>query len=131
MTALSAERDTPRQGPNTDSIHVYPVDAAAVIYKGALVCLDAGYCKPAEAATGLIIVGRAEESVDNTDGDPGDLSVTVRSNATFKWVNDGGDAVDQTGVGTLCYALDDQTVTATPDDDGQPLELGPLATGHR
>lgn len=119
MAALTAPRDTRRKGPSTDSAFNHPVAANAVIYKGALVALNAtGYLVPATTATDITVIGRADpvggiDTVDNTGGADGDLECEVRSHARFAYVNDPGDPITQAGVGKLCYATDDQTVAGT------------------
>lgn len=113
--ALSAARpQTERMGE-----HAIPplleckVAASTIIYAGAMVMLDAGYAKPAATAVGKVIIGRAEATVDNSAGSAGAKSITVRR-GVFKWNNsDSGDAIAQAQVGTICYAVDDQTVAKT------------------
>ncbi len=110
MSALAAARNTQeRQG----DVLGFPVGAAKKIYQGSLVVLDAGYAEPGNAATGLIAVGRAEETVDNSAGSAGDLTVPVRR-GTFKFANSAsGDLIAQADVGADCYIVDDQTVAKT------------------
>ncbi|MEO0036228.1 MAG: hypothetical protein RLZZ501_2251 [Pseudomonadota bacterium] len=107
MAALSADRDTPE---------IYgrqfgrPVAAGAVIYAGALACLDAtGYAVPASAVAGLTGDGRAEETIDNSAGAAGAATVRVRR-GVFRWANAGD--VTRAAIGDPAYAVDDQTVSA-------------------
>lgn len=114
MSALDAARDT-KQFDDQPLPRNYSalVAAGAVINQGALVALDGGYLVPVTAATGLVALGRARESVDNTDGDDGDVRCEVEPGC-FKWANaTGGDAVGQAQVGGAVYGDDDQTVTKT------------------
>lgn len=112
--ALSTERLTPRLGDApVVTVLSLPVKAATKIYAGSLVVIDAGYAAPGRAATTLIAVGRAEKTIDNTDGAAGDLSVEVRRGA-FKFKNSAaGDLIAQADVGKDCYIVDDETVAKT------------------
>ena len=113
MAALTADRQTSQslypEGPAIG----YPVAANAVIYRGALVALNAsGYLEPATTATTITCVGKAQEAVDNTGGSNGDLTCEARM-GIHKWENDGTDTVVQADLGALAYAVDDQTVANT------------------
>jgi hypothetical protein len=108
--ALTQERDTPER---SGDFVVHPMAAAKKIYAGALVVLNAGYAAPGSTATGLVATGRAEETVDNTSGGHGDLSIKVRR-GIFRYANSGGgDAIGRTEIGKTCYIVDDQTVAKT------------------
>lgn len=109
MAALKADRNTPmRDG----ELFGFKVKAAAKIHAGSIVVSDAGYAKPGAKAEGLVYLGRAEESVDNTGGADGDAIVLVRRGRAFKWANAGGNkAAAQADVGKPAYIFDDQTVT--------------------
>ena len=115
MSALEAARATIQlngSGPLPEEIS-YPVAADAICFAGGIAVLDAGYVKPGEADTGLIAVGIFQKSVDNTDGDDGDLTVPVRAGIFVLENATAGDACAQTEAGTDIYILDDQTVTKT------------------
>lgn len=108
MTALTQSRNTPQLAGEVMS---FPVAAATTIHQGALVVLDAGYASPGETATGLVAVGRAEESV--TAVSAGDATVRVRR-GIFKFANSAAaDQIAQADVGADCYVVDDQTVAKT------------------
>ncbi len=117
MTALTAARDTPRLGGEAvPAMLAIPVKASTKIYAGSLVAINAGYAVPASAAQGLIVVGRARQTKDNTSGANGDLTVEVER-GIFRFGNSSsGDAIAQADVGKLCYAVDDQTVAKTNGD---------------
>jgi hypothetical protein len=117
--ALTKDRNT---AVRPDDFYGYPVAAGAVIHAGALAVLDAGYLKPGQSGTGLIAVGRAEESVDNTGGSDGDKTCRVRR-GVFRFKNSSGDPVAQADVGNVCYVEDDETVAKT-DDTGSLSEAG-------
>lgn len=109
MTALTRDRNTPLK-----DAEVIPVLAAAgaVIHAGAIVVANAsGYAAPGSTATGLVYIGRAEESVDNTGGTDGAVAVLVRRRLAFKWANDG--SITQASLMKTAYIVDDQTLAAT------------------
>ncbi len=110
MTAVAAPgRVTPEYEPNS-IVRTYPVDALAVILNGTIVALDStGYAVPGISGTGLITVGIAQESVTGGAAD-GDVNVTVHI-GVFRLLADSTFA--QTAVGSLCYIVDNQTVSLT------------------
>lgn len=111
MAALSADRNTPRrQGDDRKGA----VAASTLIYAGALVMRNAaGYIVKGQTATGLVGVGRAEERVDNSAGANGALSVTYRPGVYHFANSAAADEITQAEIGSLCYAVDDQTVAKT------------------
>jgi hypothetical protein len=114
MAALTADRKTTVIASEATRTRVYKVAADAVIFFGAIVALDAdGYLVPAANTAGLIVVGIAQEAVDNTDGADGDLECTVQEDIVAEVNNDGAGAVVQATVGRHCFILDDQTVRIT------------------
>lgn len=115
MAALTAERpQTTRLGDATrPPLWKLPMKANTKIFAGALVVVDAGYAAPGRAATGLIVAGRAEQTVDNTGGSAGAKVIEARR-GIFKFNNStAGDAIAQANVGAICYIVDDQTVALT------------------
>lgn len=108
MTALSQPRLTGQYAPGPVPTKLsFPVKGSTKIYAGSLVVLDAGYAKPATAALSLLCVGKANETVDNSAGSSGDLSIDVLP-GVFLFEN--GDSIAQADVGKPAYAVDDQTV---------------------
>ena len=114
MTAATTARNTPRGAAAHDQCRDYPVAAAVKIHAGTLVVLTAaGFAKPGEAATGLVTVGRARKSYDNTSGAAGAFRVEV-DEGVFPWVNSAAaDAITTANVGDRVYVVDDQTVALT------------------
>lgn len=124
MAALTKARKTE---PVIYTVRRYKMAADAVIYPGAIVCLDAGYAIPGATDTDLITKGIAASHpelkavYDNTGGANGAMEVVVLgpdAGAGGKqafWLDNAtaGNAVAQTEVGTDCYVLDDHTVTKT------------------
>lgn len=110
MTALTAARNTPERAGDVVS---YPVKASVKPILGGIAVLNAGYAAPGTTATGLIAIGRFEDTVDNTAGANGAVSVEVKR-GTFKFGNSAaGDLIAQADVGADCYIVDDQTVAKT------------------
>lgn len=108
MPALSAARNTQER---SGEVFGFPVAAATTVHQGSLVALNAGYAAPGATATGLVAVGRAEESV--TAVSAGDASVRVKR-GVFKFANSAaGDLIAQADAGADCYIVDDQTVAKT------------------
>lgn len=108
MTATAADRSTPCRHPEAARLLVrYPMAASGVVWKGALVMLTAGYAATAVAAAGIIVVGVAEETVDNSTGSDGDKFVLVSSGNSFRFV---GSSIVAADVGKPAYLADNQTV---------------------
>lgn len=105
---LSAPRNTPQLAGEVGD---FPVAASTTIHQGALVVLDAGYAAPGATATGLVAVGRAEDSASAVSA--GDARVRVRR-GVFRFGNSAaGDLIAQADVGAACYIVDDETVAKT------------------
>lgn len=113
MTAISVA--TPRYAQSTSST-VYPVNAGAHIYEGALVCVQVsdGMLVDGTATTGTIFAGIAEETRDGGAAD-GDVSVRVRQRGVFTLAASSGAA---TNVGKPVYLVDNNTVAAAPQTGG-------------
>jgi hypothetical protein len=108
--ALTRDRNTPeRSGKQL----VFPVATGVKIWKGSLVVLNDGYAEPGSAATGLIATGRASETVDNTLGQNGDVTVPVER-GVFKYANSAdADLITLAEVGKPVFVVDDETVAKT------------------
>jgi len=125
MTALNANRDTPRHSVDVDPALIsMPVAATTHIYSGSLVCDNgSGYATPGAVSTALLAVGRAEEEVDNNPGSAGDKNVTVRRGC-FKYGNSSSsDEITIADRFSTCYIVDDQTVAKT-DGSGTRSRAG-------
>jgi hypothetical protein len=112
--AATAEINTPERPGITTS---YPVAADTKIFAGTIVALNtSGDALPAADTAGLRVVGRAEETIDNTDGSAGDLKINVKE-GVFKFANSGTDAVDAGDRGKICFVEDDNTVNEAGADE--------------
>lgn len=112
MTALANKR---MLKPHTVKLLSLTLKSGEVAYQGGRACLDTsdGKCYPAQSGTTLVPVGFFEE---NKDASAGDAAVKVRLDEEVQayWMaNDGGSPVGSANVGSECYLLDDQTVTAS------------------
>lgn len=104
MTALTERKLISRR---TGNLYDFPVAAGAKIIEGGLVVLDATWAKPGLTATGLIAVGIARATVDNTSGANGAVTVPVEK-GEYPFVNAGG--VTRAHIGSQAFIVDDQTV---------------------
>ncbi len=125
--ALSQERNTKALlGNPLPPLMDWPIKGNVRIWKGSQVCLQAGYLKPMVTGTGLIAVGKATETVDNTGGADGAFLVPVEPGC-HRWANSANaDLIAQDDVGKLCYGVDDQTVALT-DGTGTRSIAGTIA----
>ena len=127
MAALTNARNTSELADG-GRMRVYPVEANTNIYLGGIVALNAaGNAAPASATTtvanALKIVGRAEyvtngipgQNAINNPGAAGALSITARK-GVFLYATDGSFGAAQ--VGLICFALDDNNVTAADRASG-------------
>lgn len=109
--ALSASRNTLLRRIN-GKVSI-PLKANAVVYEGGMVAVDStGYGVDCAAATGYQVILIATADADNTGGSSGALSVDCYE-ADAYYANSGTAAVDQTCLGNLVYAEDDQTISKT------------------
>jgi len=117
MAALSAARNTPAALGDVRSI---PLAAGAKVFAGGMVQIASALAVAAVATAANVTVGRAEETVDNTDGGDGDLSVKVRR-GIFRYANSAsGDLITRAHIGKSVYVVDDQTVAATDNTGARP-----------
>lgn len=110
MADLTSSRDSKRNIGDEFSDEVL---AAKEIYKGSMVFLTAaGYATPTTAA-GLILRGVAQEHVDNTDGDSGDLRVKTMGGVHEFKNSASTDEITIADLEHVCYVVDNQTVAKT------------------
>jgi predicted RecA/RadA family phage recombinase len=104
MTALTRDRATAyREGLEME----FRVAAAAKIYAGSMVCLNAaGYAVPAADTSGYRFAGVALEQADNSAGADGAQVVRLRRSGVFEF---NAANLSQALVGNAMYAVDDQT----------------------
>ncbi|EPL3049183.1 TPA: hypothetical protein ACGW2D_003864 [Morganella morganii] len=96
-----------------------PVAAGARIYGGHVVCADAsGFA--VLGATGLTVLGVADDFADNRDGEQGAVLVMVRRGLAFHLGNDPAKPVTQAHTGKLCDLKDSTTVCAAAENSSTP-----------
>lgn len=111
MTALTAPRNTHKQSAEQLGV---PVAAGVKIYAGSIVAANAnGFAAPGSTATTLTYLGRANETVDNTNGANGAVAIKVDRKQAFKFTNLAADLITQADLFKTCYIVDDQTVAKT------------------
>lgn len=111
MTALSADRNTPRRERTTRMV---PVAAATKLYGGGMSAINAaGNLVPVTASTTLKGAGRTAKLVDNSTGAAGDQT-GEQELGTFRWNNSASaDLITRADIGSDAYGVDDQTVAKT------------------
>lgn len=106
MANITARKNVSRQ---EGKILSYPVEESTTIYEGALVAVNAaGYAVNASDTSGERVVGVANETVDNSSGADGDLSIEVWTEGVIDLA--AGFSATQANVGDKVYASDNQTV---------------------
>lgn len=119
MAALAAARNTPEKlGPE----RAIPLAANAKVFQGGMVQVASasGYGVAAVATVTNVTVGVARDSVDNTGGANGAVSVKLRR-GVFRFANSAaGDAIGRTEIGKTVYVVDDQTVAKTDNAGARP-----------
>lgn len=119
MAALTAPRSTPARAPH---VREPRVKAGAKIFAGALAAIDAnGLGVPAGAVASLRVIGRADDTFDNTAGADGDIRARI-SAGCFRFDNAAaGDLIGLKDIGQPCYAVDDHTVALTSASAARPV----------
>lgn len=109
--ALSQDRNTKKR---EGAVYNAPLAASAVIYGGALVCLDAsGNLVPGSVATTLTAAGRATGFVSNAGGSAGDVFAEFEKGVFLFNNSESADAIARAEIGDNCYIVDDETVAKT------------------
>lgn len=88
----------------------HPMKAATLVRAGMIACLQGGLVVEGVEADDLTTLGAANETVDNSSGANGDLSIDV-SREKFGFYNDG--SIDQTHIGQTVYVVDANTLSAS------------------
>ena len=136
MSALTSPRNTIElHTPVPHYSYELVVASGKAVYAGGLVAVNAsGYAEPADDATGLAVLGRAENS-----GVAGE-TVTVRTGVYLFDNGTSTEALTAAEVGKVAYALDDHTVgkaggtyavpvgiVAAVNSEGVAVEVTPVA----
>jgi hypothetical protein len=131
MAALTSSRNTPEMADG-GRIRVLNVEANTTIFLGSMVAINAaGNAIPASATTTTAnaekVIGRAEYVVNgvsaqnavNNPGAAGAIQIAARK-GVFMYSQDS--SVTAAAVGGPCFALDDNTVTATDRASGASVQ---------
>jgi hypothetical protein len=131
MAALTNSRNTPEMADG-GRIRVFAVEANTNIYLGAIVALNAaGNAVPCSATTTTAniqrAIGRAERMINgtvgqnalNNPGAAGAISVAARK-GVFLYSQDG--SITAANLGSCCFALDDNNVTAADRASGASVQ---------
>lgn len=110
MAAATTFIDTPTR---TGTYVYLALAAATIIFAGTLVARDSnGRAVPASDTAGLRVVGRACQTVDNSAGSAGDLSINVEP-GQYLYANSATNALTIASIGKLAVVEDDNTVAST------------------
>jgi hypothetical protein len=118
MAALTTSRDTKRMGdaPISDIVSL-PMAASTTCHQGGIVMVDtSGNANPGQTTTSMLAVGRCEtpegassgQGGNNSSGAAGAIKIEARQ-GVFKWDNNGD--ITAAHIGTVCYVVDDHTVS--------------------
>ena len=131
MASLTNSRNTPELADG-GRLRIFDVEANTAIYLGAIVAVNsAGHAVPASATTttanALRLLGRAEylvggvpgQNAINNPGAAGALQVAARK-GVFLYSQDG--SISEANLGSVCFALDDNTVTAADRANGASVQ---------
>jgi len=131
MAALTSSRNTPEMADG-GRIRVVNVEANTTVFLGSMVAIDAaGNAVPASATTTTAnaqkVIGRAEYLVNgipaqnavNNPGVAGALQIAIRK-GVFLYSQES--SITAAAVGSPCFALDDNNVTATDRASGASVQ---------
>ena len=113
MTALADSHEARRK---EGALVLYPLGAGVHVRKGGLLAVASatGLAQPVSDSAGLVFVGVAYESSDNTGGAAGAKSVRVLKTGVFSYAKAGAAQGD---VGKTAFAVDDGTVSTAATAD--------------
>jgi hypothetical protein len=111
-----AERMTEWKGGQLVALKVA---ASTKIEAGKMVGVNsAGYAVEAADASGIKVLGVADETADNSSGSNGAITVRILTGKIFKMDNSSTNAVDVADAGTLVFVEDDETVADAAGTNG-------------
>ncbi|HXD01743.1 MAG TPA: hypothetical protein VN627_00405 [Novosphingobium sp.] len=118
MAALAAARSTPEK---VGAHRAIPLAANAKPFQGGMVQINAaGYGVAASATAANVTVGVAVETVDNTGGANGAVSVKTKRGVYRMANSSAGDLIARSEIGKTVYVVDDQTVAKTDNTGARP-----------
>ena len=105
-------RERPTTAVGSGLVREIGIKANVKVWAGGIVVNDAGVAAPGRVATGLVALGMALETVDNTGGSANAKRVKIQR-GVFGFKNQGDDAVVAADIGKDCFIVDDETVAKT------------------
>jgi len=131
--ALSADTQRSRLATREPEKIALPAAGSAVIYEGALVCINStGYAVPAANTAGFRAVGTCVRGINNTGGAAGTLAPPARyvevDRAPYSYAVSG---INQLA-GAAVYASDDNALTTSNNNVrvGWLIEPDPFTSGN-
>lgn len=117
MSSILSQDD--RQTPRRDlGLICVAVAANAIVRAGYIAVVNkAGYAIEGAKAKELTYLGVFDETIDNTGGIDGAVTVMVRTHHAFLLDNDVSDPVTQASIGKKCYISTSTSVSATSATD--------------
>jgi hypothetical protein len=104
-TAASTEVNTPTR----TAVEIVLIQGSNIVYAGTMVCVDSsGLVEHATDAASKKVIGRAQETQDNTGSNYSATRTIKVRRGCFRWVN--GDSFTDANIGDLAYVEDNQTV---------------------
>lgn len=105
MSDTTVPRDTKKY--QSQEVISCPQKGSTKILKGTMVMAQAGFARPGTAATGLVALGRAKKTTDNTAGADGAMTAEAEP-GIFRWAN--GDSIAAADRWKAAYVGDNQTM---------------------
>jgi len=110
IKASTAAIDTPQRAAKSVA---FPVAGGATLYAGSLIALNSsGYAISAGDLASITVIGRAENTADNSAGSDGDITVTVKK-GVFRFLNSTDHPVSLANRGQICFVESNQAVATT------------------
>lgn len=120
MTAAAADRILSRFGDGAVENLELPMGASTTIYRGTMIALDqSGYAFPATGSLVRRAVGVSTEGKANA-GAAGAKTIRVERGCFGFVSTSGDDAITIADIGSVCYVLDDQTVSRSSQNGTLP-----------
>lgn len=111
MTALAQERMRQRE---RWGYMRFPLAVGNKAWKHGIATIDlsTGKCEPGHAETDLYVIGLFNETVDATSAEAL-VNVKLSRELDIEWWANDSSSISAANVGSLCYVVDDQSVTIT------------------
>lgn len=122
--ALTADAPLIRRGQRTPGDFGYPVAPGEKVFKGSLLALNAnGQVQRAQTAGGVVIVGVADRTLDNSGNAGASTEYVIAQRGIWGGIAITGEAFNK--VGSAVYATDDGALNVT--NSGSLLTAGTIS----